>query len=241
MIEAVESVESVLGYGFQRPQLLKQALTHRSFPNESGPNEAGEAAPHNEQFEFLGDAVLGFLVSARLVEAFPHASEGQLSKVKAHLVSATHLFEVATRLNLAQYLLLGRGEEKSGGRSKRAKLADAVEAVIAALYLDGGTEAAKQFVVRLVIGGELNQGIEAIVSDDYKSALQELTGVRRLPQPRYRLIEERGPGHRKIFVVEVRIGDDAVATAEGVTKKSAEQAAARAALAGALAGTLAAM
>jgi len=218
-------IEAVLGHVFQRPELLKQALTHRSFPNE-----AGEAGPHNEQFEFLGDAVLGFLVSARLVEAFPNASEGQLSKIKAHLVSAKHLFEVATRLNLAQYLLLGRGEEKSGGRSKRAKLADAVEAVIAAIYLDGGTEAARQFVVRHVIADALDQGLEAVVSDDYKSALQELAGARHLPQPRYKLIEERGPGHRKIFVVEVRIGEDAVATAEGGTKKSAEQAAAQAAL-----------
>jgi ribonuclease-3 len=217
--------QAVLGHVFQRPELLKQAFTHRSFPNESG-----EGSPHNEQFEFLGDAILGFLVSARLVEAFPNASEGQLSKVKAHLVSATHLFEVATRLDLAQYLLLGRGEEKSGGRSKRAKLADAVEAVIAALYLDGGTEAARQFVVRHVIADELDQGLAAIVTRDHKSALQELAGARHLPQPRYRLIEERGPAHRQVFVVEVQIGDDVAAIAEGVTKKSAEQAAAKAAL-----------
>jgi ribonuclease-3 len=220
----------VLGHAFQRPDLLRQALTHRSFPNELRPNESGEHAPHNEQLEFLGDAVLGFLVSARLVEAFPDASEGRLSKIKAHLVSASHLFEVAARLNLAQHLLLGRGEEKSGGRAKRAKLADAVEALIAALYLDGGTEAARQFVVRHVIGDALDQGMEAIVSHDYKSTLQELTGARHLPQPRYRLMEERGPGHRKVFVVEVRIGEDVSAKAEGATKKNAEQAAAEAAL-----------
>lgn len=223
-------IADVLGYTFQRPELLKQALTHRSFPNETG-----EDAPHNEQLEFLGDSVLGFIVSGRLVEAFPAASEGQLSKVKAHFVSAAHLFEVATRLNLAQFLLLGRGEEKSGGRSKRAKLADAVEAVIAALYLDGGVEAARGFVTRHVIGDGLDQGLQsgiaAIVSNDYKSALQELAGAQHLPPPAYRLIAERGPGHRKTFVVEVRLGDGVLATAEGGTKKSAEQAAAAAALA----------
>jgi len=218
-------LEEILGYAFQRPELLVQALTHSSLAHESG-----DGAPHNEQFEFLGDAVLGFLVSARLFESFPGSDEGGLSKMKAHLVSAAHLFSVAGRLNLGRFLLLGRGEEKSGGRNKRALLVDAVEALIAALYLDGGIAAAGQFVSRWVIGEGLQQGIEVFPTEDYKSALQEYVQARQLSQPRYRVVEERGPEHRKVFVVEVRLGADRAASAEGPTKKASEQAAARAAL-----------
>ncbi len=218
-------LEEILGYAFQHPELLAQALTHSSLAHESG-----DAAPHNEQFEFLGDAVLGFVVSARLLERFPGSDEGQLSKMKAHLVSAAHLFSVAEHLDLGRFLLLGRGEEKSGGRNKRALLVDAVEALIAALYLDGGIPAAGQFVLRWVIGEGLQHGIAAFPSEDYKSALQEYVQARQFPQPRYRVVEERGPEHRKVFVVEVRMGGDRAASAEGPTKKRAEQAAAQAAL-----------
>jgi ribonuclease-3 len=205
--------------------LLVQALTHSSLAHETG-----DASPHNEQFEFLGDAVLGFLVSARLVEKFPEADEGRLSKMKAHLVSAAHLFSVAEHLSLGRFLLLGRGEEKSGGRNKRALLVDAVEALIAALYLDGGVPAADQFVLQWVIGEDLQHGMETFPSEDYKSALQEYVQARQFGQPRYRVAEERGPEHRKIFVVEVRLAADRIVSAEGPTKKRAEQAAARAAL-----------
>jgi ribonuclease-3 len=223
-LDEQRQLEEILGYAFQRPELLVQALTHSSLAHETG-----DGSPHNEQFEFLGDAVLGFVVSARLFESFPGSDEGGLSKMKAHLVSAAHLFSVAEHLNLGRFLLLGRGEEKSGGRNKRALLVDAVEALIAALYLDGGIPAADQFVLRWVIG-ELQQGIEAFPTEDYKSALQEYVQARQISQPRYRVVEERGPEHRKVFVVEARMGAERTASAEGPTKKGAEQAAARAAL-----------
>ena len=150
--------------------------------------------------------------------------------MKAHLVSAAHLFSVAEHLNLGRFLLLGRGEEKSGGRNKRALLVDAVEALIAALYLDGGVPAADRFVLHWVIGEGLQHGVAAFPTGDYKSALQEYVQARQLSQPRYRVLEERGPEHRKVFVVEARLGVDRTASAEGPTKKGAEQAAARAAL-----------
>jgi ribonuclease III len=222
----LEELEGILGYTFQRRQLLVQSLTHSSLAHESG-----DGSPHNEPFEFLGDAVLGFVVSARLFESFPGADEGRLSKMKAHLVSATHLFSVAEHLDLGRFLLLGRGEEKSGGRNKRALLVDAVEALIAALYLDGGVPAADQFVLHWVIGEDLQHGMEGFPSEDYKSALQEYVQARQFAQPRYRVAEERGPEHRKVFVVEVRLSVDRIVSAEGPTKKRAEQAAARAALA----------
>lgn len=218
-------IEELLGRAFARPELLEQALTHSSLAHESG-----EQALHNEQLEFLGDAVLGFVVSARLIERFPEANEGRLSKIKAHLVSATHLFSVAEKLDLGRFLRLGRGEEKSGGRSKRALLVDAVEALIAAIYLDGGIAAAGDFVTRWVIAGDLEQGLEGFQTEDHKSALQEYAQARQFPQPRYRIVEERGPEHRKVFVVEARVGEERTAQAEGPTKKMAEQAAARAML-----------
>lgn len=215
---------------FARPEWLVQALTHKSFSREMVLAE-GEAAPvYNEQLEFLGDAVLGFAVSARLVKLFPAAAEGRLSKIKARLVSAAHLYSVAQGLDLGSQLILGRGEESSGGRAKRALLVDSLEALIAALYLDGGVTAAEAFVERFVIGDGLAQGLDAFQVEDHKSALQEYAQAHGLAQPRYRVADERGPGHRKVFVVEVYVGDQAIAKDEGPAKKMAEQAAARTAL-----------
>ena len=146
--------------------------------------------------------------------------------MKAHLVSASHLHEVAARLRLGDYLLLGRGEEMSGGREKKALLANAVEALIAALYLDGGIEPARRFILQHVIG-EAEPSSEAALATDYKSALQELAQSMKLPQPRYAIVEERGPEHAKTFLVEVRVGRDWVSRAEGLSKKSAGQKAAQ--------------
>ncbi|HXU20599.1 MAG TPA: ribonuclease III, partial [Verrucomicrobiae bacterium] len=181
----------------------------------------------NEQLEFLGDSVLGFLASEILVRRFPGSPEGRLSKLKASLVSATHLHEVAQKLELGDHLLLGRGEEMSGGRAKKALLANAVEALIAALYLDGGMQAARRFVEASVVGvpNSGDGGDEA--TDDFKSALQEMAQALKLPQPRYSTVEERGPEHAKTFTVEVRVGRDLVSRAEGVSKKSAGQNAAK--------------
>ena len=229
MTESHSRLEAELGHRFRNPALLAQALTHSSHTHETLGRASGF---DNEQLEFLGDAVLGFLVSARLVEAYPHLPEGRLSKLKAHLVSATHLLETARRLRLGDYLQLGRGEELSGGRGKRALLANAVEALIAAVYLDGGIEAARGFVDRFVIGDRFTEkGLQDDLLEDYKSALQELLGARKLPLPKYVVVQEQGPQHRKTFTIELRIGNDFAAQADGPTKKAAAQQAAQRALA----------
>jgi ribonuclease III len=175
--------------------------------------------------------VLGFLVSEWLVKHFPDYPEGRLSKIKAHLVSAAHLCEAARRLDLGSYLQLSRGEEMTGGRTKKTLLGDALEALLAALYLDGGMAAARAFVERFLLPEEAQAGgLEERVSAaalDFRSALQELTQARRLPPPRYAIVAQRGPEHSKTFTVEVRVGQDWTAQAEGVSKKSAAQKAAR--------------
>lgn len=218
-----------VGHTFRDTGLLVRALTHRSRIHETaGQTQGGaEALPtDNEQLEFLGDAVLGFLVSDELVGRYPGSPEGQLSKVKARIVSEQHLHKTALALGLGEFLILGRGEELSGGRGKRALLSDALEALIAGIYLDGGLEAARAFVVRTVIGDD-----ELSVSDaglsDYKSELQQTAHVRHLPAPRYLLVREFGPEHAKTFTMEVRLGKDLAAQAEGRSKKEASQNAAR--------------
>jgi ribonuclease-3 len=222
----LDSLKAALEHRFEDDGLLDRALTHRSHVNER------LAGRHNEQLEFLGDAVLGFLVSDALVRRLPELSEGALSKLKAHLVSATHLLQVAQKLDLGRYLQIGRGEELSGGRTKRTLLVDALEAVIAALYLDAGLEHARRFVDQWVLadmpeayGQAVEEPAGGIV--DFKSALQEWTQSRRLPQPRYVTVRERGPEHSKTFTVEVRVGKEHATQAEGFTKKSAAQKAAR--------------
>lgn len=221
------ALEAALGYHFTSRELLTRALTHRSSVHERAPAVAPDTAvSDNERLEFLGDAVLGFMVSDALVSAHPDYPEGKLSKLKAHLVSASHLHQVAARLKLGEHLLLGRGEEMSGGREKKALLADALEALIAALYLDGGIEPARRFILQHVIG-ESKTPEEGPPATDHKSTLQELVQSLKLPQPRYTIVEERGPEHAKTFLVEVRVGRDWVSRAEGLSKKSAGQKAAQ--------------
>jgi ribonuclease-3 len=223
MIAERSTLEAVLGHSFRNHELLERALTHKSSISEKPPE--GPAAD-NEQLEFLGDAVLGFLASDALVERHPDYPEGRLSKLKAHLVSASHLHEVAVRLKLGDHLRLGRGEEMSGGREKKALLANALEALIAAVYLDGGVEPARLFVKQFIIGDAAPVD-EAMQMTDYKSALQELAQTLKLPQPSYSILEERGPEHAKTFLVEVRLGSDRFSRAEGLSKKSAGQKAAQ--------------
>ena len=224
--EPLAELEGRLGYHFKDPSLLVRALTHRSFVNEQ---ESGGPS-HNESLEFLGDAVLGFLVSSRIFKRCPDLNEGELSKIKAFLVSAVNLVQVAERLCLGEHLRLSRGEEKTGGRSKRAILADACESVIGAIYLDGGVEAAAAFV-----DGQIGSFLDSIdlrhlTYGDFKSALQEQLHNLGRPEPVYTVVDEIGPDHRKIFVVQVSVGDWIVAEASGRTKKEAQQAAARIAL-----------
>jgi ribonuclease-3 len=182
----------------------------------------------NEQLEFLGDAILGFAVSESLVRRFPAFPEGRLSKLKAHLVSATRLHEVAQALNLGEYLRLGRGEEMSGGREKKALLSDAVEALIAAIYLDAGLEPAREFIeMHIVAPFETREEGSGDSPTDYKSSLQEIAQALKLPPPRYVIIAENGPEHSKTFTVEVRLGKEWTSQAQGLSKKSAGQKAAQ--------------
>ena len=227
-------LEKVIGYRFRNPELLERALTHSSHVHETSSADGVQMAD-NEQLEFLGDSILGFLISEALVERLPGDSEGRLSKLKAHIVSAAHLYGVADGLQLGQYLQLGRGEEMSGGRSKRTLLVDALEALIAALYLDAGIEHTRNFVRRHIAGDPAVAGMfsadqpPAAVTD-FKSALQELARARHLPLPRYVIVKETGPEHSKTFTMEVRVGKDWTAQAEGYSKKNAAQNAARLAL-----------
>jgi ribonuclease III len=222
---SLEQLQETLGYRFANPELLREALTHSSFAQE-----AGNSSPDNEKLEFLGDAVLNFLVSVLLADAFPEWEEGKLTRARSKLVAAAHLGTVAVRMQLGNHLRLGRGEEKSGGRSKRALLVNALEAVVAALYRDGGLEAARQIVQRFIMPLNLANGGDDLFSIDYKSALQEYLQSGRHPPAEYRVVEETGPEHQKIFTVEVVAGDNRVARGRGGSKKVAEQEAARAVL-----------
>jgi ribonuclease-3 len=225
----LEPLERRIGYRFKDRGMLEHALTHRSRVHE----DASGGVFDNESMEFLGDSVLGFVIAAMLFREFPQHNEGQKSKLKASLVSAASLARLAERLNLGDFLILGRGEEKTGGRRKHAIIADCYEALIAAIYLDGGIEPAEKFIARefaSLIEEARRTGAAASFTDDWKSALQEYlqSGGRGLPV--YRLAAEVGPDHRKSFVVEVMVDGEAVAKAEGRSKKEAAQLAARAAL-----------
>ncbi len=226
MSAELEALEAALEYAFQNRDLLRRALTHKSCSQEKRA-EVSPSTGDNERLEFLGDSILGFLVSELLLERHPALAEGRLSKLKAHLVSAAHLHVVAERVNLGRNLLLGRGEEKSGGRAKRTLLANALEALIAAVYLDGGMPAAREMVQRLIVGAEEQPEVADVALADYKGALQEAAQARGLSQPRYALVKECGPDHAKTFTVEVRVGQQWSSLAEGCSKKSAGQAAAR--------------
>ncbi|MEZ5356301.1 MAG: ribonuclease III [Bryobacteraceae bacterium] len=222
----IDALEEQLGYRFKNRDLVTRALTHKSRAFETGPQQPDRLAD-NEQFEFLGDSILGFVVSELLVTRHPAFPEGRLSKLKAFLVSSNHLHGVATRLDLGQYLFLGRGEELSGGRGKRALLANAVEALIAALYMDGGFEIARRFVVDHVVGEfDEEAGEDESLVVDYKSALQEAATALGLATPRYVIAKESGPEHKKMFTVEARIGQLYAERAEGTSKKAAGQRAA---------------
>jgi ribonuclease-3 len=227
----VESLEKRIGYCFTDRELLRRALTHRSQANDH-PSSDSACPAHNEQLEFLGDSVLGFVASEMLVDRFPSYREGRLSKLKHHIVSAAHLHDVARSLNLGAHLLLGRSEEMSGGRQKKTLLANALEALIAAVYLDGGLAPARRFILDTIVAAAgpafwLSEDALTAESLNYKSALQELAQAHGMPQPRYTILRERGPAHARTFTVEVKVGKEWNATGDGSTKKSAAQQAAR--------------
>lgn len=237
MAELAE-LETTIGHKFKNRALLVRALTHSSLAYEQTTrNEAlTPDSADNEQMEFLGDAVVGLLVAEHLYSRHPELKEGPLTRLRAHLVSRKHLGQVALKLDLGQHLRLGKGEERSGGRKKSALLANGIEAVIGALYLDGGLPAAKSFVETFVLKPYLEeleqQLVEKGVLEDHKSALQEYLQAQKSGTPEYVVRGESGPDHRKRFLVEVRLAtagqrSRALARGIGATKKKAEQEAAR--------------
>lgn len=231
-----ESLEEKLGHQFKHAELLSLALTHSSaageLPAAGTPRDEGESTrgAHNERLEFLGDAVLALLASESLVRAFPGWSEGQLSRSRARLVNAGSLAEAARRMELGKHLRLGKGEERTGGREKPGLLADAFEAVVAAIYLDGGLEAAREFLGRTLLAQVRAETGKGLAESDRKSALQEFLQARGQPAAVYKVSAESGPDHRKQFEVEVVVEGKRLAAGSGRTKKEAEQRAADAAL-----------
>jgi ribonuclease III len=229
------ALEERLGYKFSSQALLARALTHSSaVPDQraAGAEVAGDGPlpRDNERLEFLGDAVLELLASEYLLATFPEWSEGQLSKSRARIVNAGALEAAARRLRLGEHLRLGRGEEKTGGREKQTLLADAFEAVVAAVYLDAGLGSARDVLRRVLFEQALEERGERIAQTDCKSALQEFLQGRGRPPAEYRLAGESGPDHQKVFVIEVWVNGECMATGEGSTKKEAEQRAARSAM-----------
>ena len=217
----MESLEKKLGYRFQNRELLSEALNHSSYANE---HKGGLGS--NERLEFLGDSVLGFVSAEYLFRLHADLPEGDLTRMRAALVCEQSLYEVAKTLELGGYLKLGRGEEAGGGRKRQSILADAVEAVFAAVYLDGGIEKARELIVRVL----LSQAPAAEARKDYKTTLQEVVQRRSGQVLTYHMVDQSGPDHNKKFLFEVRLNDRPVGRGEGRSKKEAEQAAARDAL-----------
>lgn len=209
------SIEDVIGYRFKDAGLLREALTHKSYAFERG------IVRHNERLEFLGDSVLGAVAAHRLFERYPECDEGRLSKMKASLVSRATWAALATGLDLGRFLLLGPGEESTGGRQRPSILSNAMEALIGAVYLDGGFEAARR-----VVEAHFPKFGEGFEETDHKSRLQELVQKRHKVPPSYRLVKTIGPDHDKVFAVKVQLGARTLGVGRGKTKKEADQAAA---------------
>jgi len=214
-----------IGYRFANPALLSEALTHKSYSNE----QATGLAPHSERLEFLGDAVLDLAISSLAFAAFSDFAEGELTRVRAEVVSEASLARIARGLDLGPCLRLGRGEERSGGREKDSLLADACEALLGAVFCDGGYPAACA-VVEELFGSVLEEAAKRKVGADHKTRLQELLQSRFGRPPRYVLVETSGPDHQRHYRVEVHCGSDLLGCGSGRSKKNAEQEAARAAL-----------
>jgi len=225
---SIEAVQRLLGYRFHQPRLLEEALTHKSYSNERRSKDRTQ----NERLEFLGDAVLSLVMSEYLAAEFPGSNEGGLSKLKAHLVSEASLAKAARRMKLGRLLRLGKGEELSKGREKHSLLADALEALIAAIYLDGGLEASRKFTLQVLEEELLAMRAEQARPgmEDYKTQLQEVCQKRYESLPQYETVRESGPDHEKVFEVELTIQGVMRGIGRGRSKKEAEQMAAKEAL-----------
>ena len=221
----MHTLETKLGYVFHRPELLENALYHSSYANE----HRGAGISSNERLEFLGDAVLGFVTAEYLYTKHPDMPEGDLTRIRASLVSEGALFQFAQEIHLGEYLRLGRGEELGGGRRRPSILADATESVFAAVYLDGGMDAARDLIHRVLLDKEQEEQVEER-RRDYKTELQEL--VQRKPDQtlRYEMVGASGPDHARVFAFRVLLNGQVAGTGEGRSKKEAEQAAAHCAL-----------
>ena len=219
----INELEKAIGYQFRNITLLQNALSHSSYANERW----HDSLKSNERLEFLGDSVLGMLVAEHLYRTFPDRLEGELTRMRADMVCEKTLAKVANRLDLGRHLMLGKGEESGGGRNRDSILADAVESVLAACYLDGGMDAAVQFVQKFIL---VNVPVTKLHNADYKTALQELVQQKKNQVIAYRLVGESGPDHDKQFRVEVTLNDEVVGVGTGSSKKRAEQAAAQAAI-----------
>ena len=219
----IKDLETALGYKFQNITLLQNALTHSSYANERWHN----SLLSNERLEFLGDSILGMVVAQYLYNQFPDRPEGDLTRMRADMVCETSLAAIANRLDLGKHLMLGHGEERFGGRSRASILADAMESVIAASFLDGGMEAADGIITRFVL---CNVPTEKLQNVDYKTALQELVQRKKNQTLCYRLVSESGPDHDKVFTAQVLLNDQVAGEGTGSSKKRAEQDAARVAL-----------
>ena len=219
----IKDLEEAIGYRFRNITLLQNALTHSSYANERWHN----SLMSNERLEFLGDSILGMLVAEYLYRNFPDRPEGELTRMRADMVCEKTLAAVANRIGLGKHLMLGNGEEQGGGRSRNSILADAVESVIAASFLDGGMEAALQFIQKFIL---VEVPVTKLHNADYKTALQELVQQKKNQVLSYTLVGESGPDHDKCFDVEVKLNGKVVGVGSGSSKKRAEQDAARAAI-----------
>ena len=219
----IKDLEEAIGYRFKNITLLQNALTHSSYANERWHN----SLLSNERLEFLGDSILGMVVAEYLYKQFPDRPEGELTKMRADMVCESSLAAIAETIGLGKHLLLGHGEDRLGGRNRASILADAVESVIAASYLDGGMVAAEGFIRRFVL---TNVPIKRMQNTDYKTALQELVQQKKHQNLSYVLTGESGPDHDTVFCVDVLLNEKCVGTGTGSSKKRAEQAAAQSAL-----------
>lgn len=215
----IKDLENAIGYQFKKITLLQNALTHSSYANECW----HDSLKSNERLEFLGDSILGMVVAEHLYRNFPDRPEGELTRMRADMVCETSLAAVAAKLNLGEHLLLGHGEERFGGRQRASILADAVESVIAASFLDGGMEAARAFIQRFILS---DVPVSKLHNQDYKTALQELVQQKKDQQIAYVLVGESGPDHDKRFITQVLLNGEMVGEGIGSSKKRSEQEAA---------------
>ncbi len=224
-MRTLDELEKILGYEFKDKSILRLALTHSSYANELK-NKDGD---YNERLEFLGDSVLGVLISEYVFKQHPEFKEGELTKMRSKIVCESTLAEVASELQLGEYMLFGKGEALTGGRTRRSILADAFEALLAALFLDGGFVVVKPIIFEFM-SEKIEMAEKGLIVDDYKTHLQELIQTKKENRIKYELIEEKGPDHRKLFRTAVKLNQVVIGIGEGRSKKESEQEAAKLAL-----------